>query len=208
MTMRTLAKIVVGLLAVLGLAALVGSFALGFFGVSAKREPAVYEIKIARSARHLLVPAGSRTRLNPVPSDEFVLSRARAHFADHCATCHANDGRGDTVYGRNLYPRAPDLTAAATQTLSDGELFYFIEQGIRFTGMPGFATGTPEGELDSWELVHFIRRLPRLTQAELDEMRRLNPMSREALEAELAAEAFLRGGEPPPARVPGQTHEH
>jgi len=193
MTMRTLAKIVVGLLAVLGLAALVGSFALGFFGVTAKREPAVYEIKIARSARHLLVPGRSRTRLNPVPSDEFVLSRARAHFADHCATCHANDGSGDTEMGRGFYPKAPDMRLPATQELTDGELFYVIENGVRFTGMPAWGTGTESGELSSWNLVHFLRHLPRLTAAELETMKGRNPRSPEEIRLELEEERFLSG---------------
>ena len=139
--------------------------------------------------------------------DDELLADGRSHFADHCAVCHGNDGRGDTAYGRNLYPRAPDLTAAATQTLSDGELFYFIEHGIRFTGMPGFGTGSPESERESWELVHFIRHLPRITQQELDAMRRLNPMSREELEAEIAAEAFLRGEAPAPPKPRGHEHQ-
>jgi mono/diheme cytochrome c family protein len=206
--MRTISKVVVGILAVLGLAGLICGAALALRGVSAKPKPPAYEARLSRSARHFLVPAQSRRLADPVPAGEEVLSRARAHFADHCAVCHGNDGRGDTAYGRNLYPRAPDLTAAATQTLADGELFYFIENGIRFTGMPAFGAGTAESERESWELVHFIRHLPRLTEQELQEMRRFNPMSREELEAELAAEAFLRGEGPPPKQQPARAHEH
>ena len=67
-----------------------------------------------------------------------------------------------------------------TQQLSDGEMFYFIENGIRLTGMPGWSTGTPEGERSSWQLVHFIRRLPKLTPEDLAEMERFNPVSRAA----------------------------
>ena len=74
-----------------------------------------------------------------------------------------NDGSGDTSIGRSLYPPAPDMRAARTQALSDGELFAIIENGIRLTGMPAWGTGTPEGERDSWALVHFIRRMPSLT---------------------------------------------
>ena len=51
--------------------------------------------------------------------------------------------------GRGLYPRAPDMRLAATQNLSDAELFYLIENGIRLTGMPGWGTGTKEGEKSS-----------------------------------------------------------
>ena len=65
--------------------------------------------------------------------------------------------------GRNFYPKAPDMRLPRTQQLSDGEIFYFIENGVRLTGMPGWSTGTPEGEKSSWQLVHFIRRLSALT---------------------------------------------
>jgi len=54
------------------------------------------------------------------------------------------------------------MRGAETQSLSDGELFSIIEHGIRLTGMPAWGTGTPESERDSWGLVHFVRRLPKL----------------------------------------------
>ncbi len=204
--MRTAAKVTLVLLALIGAAALVGGLGFAAMGLSAQREPPALEVRLARSARHLLVPSGARGRPNPVPGDADVLGRARAHFADHCATCHGNDGKGDSPFGRRMYPRAPDLTAPATQQLSDGELFFFIERGIKLTGMPSFGTGTPDGERESWELVHFLRRLPQLSAEELAEMRRLNPVSRAELEAELAAEAFLRGEDAPPAAASQPDH--
>jgi mono/diheme cytochrome c family protein len=161
-------------------------------------------VTLARSARHLLVPSAARARPNPVRLDDGVLERSRAHFADHCATCHGNDGHGETPYGRSLYPRAPDLTAPGTQGLSDGELFYLIENGVRFSGMPAFATAMPEGERESWELVHFIRHLPRISREELSAMAQLNPVSRSELERELQIEKFLAGED----AVPPTAHEH
>jgi mono/diheme cytochrome c family protein len=144
-------------------------------GVSARSEPSVLEAAMARRVRHLTIPSSAREVSNPVPMRDDVLADARAHFADHCASCHGNDGKGNTEMGRALYPRSSDLTAAATQQLSDGELFYVIENGIRFTGMPGWgAAGRPE---ESWKLVHFIRHLPRLTDDERGEMERMNPRS-------------------------------
>ena len=75
--------------------------------------------------------------------------------------------------GRGLYPRAPDMRLPATQSLSDGELFYIIENGVRLTGMPAWSSH--EAKDDSWHLVHFIRHLPKLTPAEVEEMKTLNP---------------------------------
>jgi hypothetical protein len=48
----------------------------------------------------------------------------------------------------------------ATQNLSDGELFYIIQNGIRLTGMPAWGSGSHHDTEDSWKLVRFIRHLP------------------------------------------------
>ena len=118
-------------------------------GFSARDQPAAIEIWIARRLRHLAVPANRRSAPNPVPPSPDILSEARGHFADHCAICHANEGSGQTPIGRNVYPKAPDLRAAETQNMSDGELFYTIHNGIRFTGMPAWGKGRPEDDLES-----------------------------------------------------------
>lgn len=163
-------------------------------GVSAKEQPGRVEEFVARRVRNLAIARRARSLTSPIPISSDVIAGGRAHFADHCAVCHANNGSGDTPMGRGMWPKAPDLRLAATQNLSDGELFWIIENGIRFTGMPGWSTGTKEGEEASWHLVHFIRRLPRLTQPELEEMESLNPRSPAEIRQELEEEEFLKGG--------------
>ena len=74
-----------------------------------------------------------------------------------------------------------------------------IENGVRLTGMPGWSTGTPEGEKSSWQLVHFIRRLSTLTLEDIAVMERFNPTSRAQFEEERKIEEFLNGGDTPPA---------
>jgi hypothetical protein len=92
------------------------------------------------------------------------------------------------------------MRASETQALSDGELFSIIENGIRLTGMPGWGTATADGERASWELVHFIRRLPMLTDEEISRMEELNPKSRDELRQEEEARRFLAGeGTPEPS---------
>ena len=83
------------------------------------------------------------------------------------------------------------MTAAATQQLSDGELFYIIENGVRFTAMPGWGVaGRPE---ESWKLVHLVRHLPRLTEGEQREMERMNPRSPGEWKEMQEEEQFLGG---------------
>ena len=170
-------------------------------GISAREEPSWIEARAALFMRGWMTPSTYKGLLNPVSNTQEHFLAAREHFADHCASCHANDGSGNTEMGRNLYPKAPDMRLPRTQRLSDGELFYIIENGVMLTGMPGWSTGTPEGERSSWQLVHFIRRLPSLTPEDLQEMERLNPRSRAEIEEEIRVEQFLEGADPPPANM-------
>ncbi len=173
-------------------------------GVSTQREPSALEAVIARNLRHLAIPADARERTNPVPASAEVLESARAHWADHCAVCHAADGSGNTDIGRNLYPPAPDMRKDDTQDLSDGELFYIIRNGVRFTGMPGWGSGDPEEDRESWELVHFIRRLPALTDKEVAAIRELMPKEAHERAEEESAREFLLGG----GAGNGHSHRH
>jgi mono/diheme cytochrome c family protein len=175
-------------------------------GFSARQAPTALESAVARTARHWAVPDEFRAETNPVPDSPETLADGRAHWADHCAGCHANDGSGDTEMGRNLYPRAPDMRAAATQRLSDGELFFIIQNGVRLTGMPAWGTGTAHDAQDSWKLVRFIRHLPSITPEEVSEMGKMNPKTPAELEEERAEEEFLNGGNSPHA--PEQHHHH
>jgi hypothetical protein len=163
-------------------------------GFSARATPSAVERVVARAVRRWAAPRHVRELRNPVPFSNEVWAESRAHFADHCATCHANDGRGKTEIGQNLYPRAPDMRLPDTQRLSDGELYWIIENGVRLTGMPAWGTGG-EDDLDTWKLVHFVRRLGDLTPAQIEAMEALNPKSPAELQEEQEDDRFLAGGD-------------
>lgn len=163
-------------LVALVIAAGVGAIAyVSTTGMSAREEPGAIETFVARKLRNFAIARRARELSNPIQRAPEIISAGRAHFADHCAVCHANNGSGDTMFGRGMWPKPADLRRAATQNLSDGEIFYIIEHGIRFSGMPGFGSEAGEGEKASWHLVHFIRHLPEISAAELGEMEKLNP---------------------------------
>jgi mono/diheme cytochrome c family protein len=164
-----------------------GFFYLRVTGLDARGQPYPWEARMARAARSLAISETQRARVNPVPRSEAAVVAGMEHFADHCASCHANDGSGNTEMGRNLWPKTPDMRAAPTQQLTDGELFSIIERGVRFTGMPAWSTGTAAGEESSWRLVHFIRHLSQLTPTQLARMQELNPRSPEQIRQESGA---------------------
>src|SRR5580658_8003625 len=120
-------------------------------GFRANDAPSDVETWIARKARSAALPSAAGALANPLPNTPEILAEARAHWADHCAACHANDGSGDTPLGKRTYPPAPDMRLPATQQLTDGELFFIIQNGIRFTAMPAWGGGPGHDEEDTWK---------------------------------------------------------
>jgi mono/diheme cytochrome c family protein len=176
-------------------------------GFSAKTEPHALEVFIARQIRHLAIPIEQRNTQNPIPLSHDVIKESLAHFADHCALCHANDGSGQTPIGKNVNPKAPDLRLPDIQSMSDGEIFWVIHNGIRFTAMPAWGEGDPAEDKDSWKLVHFIRHLPQLTPEELGRMKALNPKTKHDLEEEAAFGEFLQRNDAAAAKT-DRGHHH
>lgn len=176
-------------------------------GLSTRVQPSWIEERAALGMRQLATSSAVRDRSNPVTGTPAVFEDGLAHFADHCASCHGNDGSG-TDLGKTFYPPVPDMRAARTQNLTDGELFSIIENGIRLTGMPAWGNGTPEGEASSWALVHFIRRLPALSPDDIIRMQELNPKSPAEFREEEEARRFLAGDEPTKTPAPAERQGH
>jgi mono/diheme cytochrome c family protein len=176
-------------------------------GFSARENPSWIEAFAAGIAKSLAVPATYRLK-NPYAPTAENIREGEEHFADHCAICHANDGSGDTLFGRGLYPKPPDMRSADTQNKSDGELYYTIENGVRLSGMPAFgpASGTGTSDAETWKLVLFIRHLPQITSEELDETKKLNPKTEADRAEEQQEEEFLNGGKA--LTPPAEGHHH
>jgi mono/diheme cytochrome c family protein len=160
-------------------------------GLSARVKPSGCEIWTATRLRSLAMPAEEKMQKNPFSANESLLKEAREHFADHCASCHANDGSGHTTLGQGLSPQAPDMRLPATQSKSDGELYSTIHNGIRLSGMP--AWGAKGKDDDSWKLVLFIRHLQQLSEDEIRDMEKYNPKSDAERAEEQEEEDFLNG---------------
>jgi predicted CXXCH cytochrome family protein len=140
---------------------------------SARTVPPRLEIAIATWLLHQSVPAQAQRQANPLGSDAADIVAGRDLFRENCETCHAYDGGGRTRIGGREYPHAPPLRVGV-RSMSDGEVFYHIRNGIRNTGMP--AWDMPDRQI--WQLVAYIRHLPnpaRMAAAEPPENDRDGP---------------------------------
>ena len=175
--MRAAVQVLVGALLVVLVIVAGGLVYVRATGLRAQPEPGALETRVAGMIRGLAIPGEIKAKSNPLASSEDAFWLGLEHYAKYCALCHANDGSGKkTPLGQGLFPKPPDLREA--KDLTDGELFYIIENGIRFSGMPAFGTGKPDpaGEKQLWQLVTFVRRLPRITKDEIGRMEQLNPL--------------------------------
>jgi predicted CXXCH cytochrome family protein len=174
--------LVIASLTLILLAALCGML-IKWRGFRASSQPSAFETVAARSLRNFAISRTERHRSNPVANDPIAIQEGREDFLARCASCHGVDARGHTPIGANVYPRVPDLHSDSTQTLTDGEIHYIIENGVQLTGMPAMASPHRESAEESWKLVAYIRSFRPLTSQE------------KALETSTAASAHYTGSQ-------------
>jgi plastocyanin len=171
--MRKVAKLGIAGVVAAALAVLTAFLIVRNNGLAADRRPGRLEEMVAGHLVRLSIPSAQYSARSPLAGDGEAWREGAAHFSEHCAACHGSDGRGRSEIGPNMYPPVPDLASDAVQHLSDGALFSIIQHGVRWTGMPAFRS-THDAD-DTWRLVAFIRRVPRLTAADLDRHRSAPP---------------------------------
>jgi mono/diheme cytochrome c family protein len=148
-----------GIFGVFVLAVVLIVIALMSFNLTALHEPGPAESRLANLSKRYLIYRASRYGIPPRPQDNKAsIERGGSHYGFDCGVCHADDGRGQRPPGQWMYPRASDLTSKQVQSYSDQELFWIIQNGIRFTGMPAF--GNVETPDHVWDLVNYVRTLP------------------------------------------------
>ena len=158
---------IVAVLVFVAVAALVYGVAVIRHGFSATDQPSALERAMARAVRNIGIPRSAKNEKNPLTATADLLAEAREDFANRCANCHGNNGTLASNIGKNLYPKAPDLSAPATQNLTDGEIHYIIKNGVRLTGMPAWSNPhIAQDDTDAWKLVLFVRNIAALTPQE------------------------------------------
>jgi predicted CXXCH cytochrome family protein len=121
----------------------------------ARQEASPLEIQVATYLLRHSVPESAKSVANPLGKDQASVTAGADLFRQKCEICHAYDGGGKTEVGAGTFPRPPELRVT-TASLTDGEVFYHIRNGIRNTAMP--AWNLPDRQV--WQLVSYIRNLP------------------------------------------------
>src|SRR5437868_1989479 len=79
-------------------------------------------------------------RPNPVTASPENLITGKTVYNSNCSFCHGVTGQGDTDIGRNMFPQAANLLNKDTADKTDGQIYWILENGLAFVGMPAFKT--------------------------------------------------------------------
>ena len=130
---------------------------------SATAEPGMIEGYLADRVIDGWVGRKSTAQDNPLSATTQNLKMAQDDYREHCAGCHALDGSGRNEFGAQFYPPVANLLEDESQ-MTDGQLYFIIAKGIRYSGMPAFETHHSREEI--WRFVLWVRHLTRLNPDE------------------------------------------
>ncbi len=106
---------------------------------------------------HSHAPASAKSLKSPLKGTAVELAEGQALYQRNCASCHGPDGKTRTQAASAMKVKPADLTGHAVHSLTEGEIYWEITNGIKTSGMPGLAAKTSERE--RWEMVLYTRQL-------------------------------------------------
>lgn len=102
----------------------------------------------------------------PDLDDPQRIRRGAEHYAEMCTSCHLAPGLHGTELREGLYPQPPDLSTHGVH--DPAEAFWVIKHGVKLTAMP--AWGRSHDDAAIWDMVAFVRQLPKMDQATFEAM--------------------------------------
>jgi mono/diheme cytochrome c family protein len=158
--MLDMMRFLAGVVAVIVAGALLGLAAVwfGFVPAAADAPPASgLEKWAARRALNATIRREMPQPPYPLSpaTDATILAGAKLYMTN-CSVCHGS-GTGDaSKVAKGLYIPPPQFVTDGVDDDPEGKIYWQIEHGIRFTGMPAFKGALSEDEI--WQIVGFLKR--------------------------------------------------
>ena len=156
-----------GVLATIAVAAVCGYIALrnGLVPANADAEPGWLEIWAANTSLDATLDREAPKGANPVALTDDNLAAGVELYGRHCAVCHgtAQGAASASAVAKGLYPQPPQLATDGVEDDPEGFSFWKIKHGIRWTGMPSWATTLSDEQI--WTLALFLKHMDKLPSA-------------------------------------------
>jgi mono/diheme cytochrome c family protein len=151
------------LLLLLAAAAFVWS---GAYDIAADRPHWKFTERVVDVLRDRSIERRAGAVIIPDLDDPQRIRRGAEHYAEMCTACHLTPGMRSTELRQGLYPQPPDLPKHGVHDAA--EAFWVIKHGVKLTAMP--AWGRSHDDAAIWDMVAFVRQLPKLDEAQFEAM--------------------------------------
>jgi cation:H+ antiporter len=94
------------------------------------------------------IPATDHARANPVASQPQAIAAGAAGYREHCFQCHGQEARGNASY--------PALRSARLRRATDGDIEWFLRQGVPGSEMPSWTALQQE---ERWQIVAYLKSI-------------------------------------------------
>jgi len=189
-----------GLLALLLLLLVAAFVYFGFYNVAADAPHTRPVYALLDNLRDQSIAARARG-IEP-PADLTSPQRVAAGaglYGEMCASCHLGPGAERSELSQGLYPQAPELAKGSDH--SPGEQFWIIKHGVKLSAMP--AWGKTHDDKLIWDMVAFVRQLPKMTPAQYEAAVSSAPESHEEMMRDMPR---MRAKSPAPKEPPEHSH--
>ena len=113
--------------------------------------------------RHMAVMRGALPEkyarmTNPLPASAENIAAGKKLYAENCASCHGESGKGDGEAGKDLNPKPANIAHILGKPLDfDGFYMWTISEGGEKLGtaMPAFKDTLSEKQ--RWQIIHYLR---------------------------------------------------
>ncbi|MBL8187110.1 MAG: copper-binding protein, partial [Acidobacteria bacterium] len=119
----------------------------------------VYADAAKTSATAELIPASAKSVKSPVADAEENLEGGRALFLQRCSACHGETGNSQTDFAAAMPTKPADLKSLQVATLTEGEIYKVINDGLNASGMPGYKGRISDEAI--WKLALYVKKLSR-----------------------------------------------
>ena len=130
---------------------------LGVIPANADTRPGPLERWMARTSLRATLARESGTLTNPLPVNTETLLAGIKIYGENCAFCHGDSTGRPTLAGFGLYQHAPTLGRHGVEDDPDGETYWKVTHGIRFTAMPSF--GKTLSDTERWQVTTFLKHM-------------------------------------------------
>jgi len=121
---------------------------------AAGNSPSGFEIRTASKSLDEWVDQHAPKQANPFQPTMDNIMDGSMTYDKHCALCHGSLTKPTSPLQSKFYPPVPQLMTR-TPDDPDGNLFYVIKYGVRYTAMPGWSGVLSDDDI--WKTVTFIK---------------------------------------------------